>query len=63
MLSCAGDLQVTAAHSLLQHHTLTNPHSRNPSSLAAEREMVRARQQVLDFFNAAEDEYTVIWTR
>lgn len=48
---------------MLQRTTLTNPHSRNPSSLAAEREMVRARQQVLRFFNAQEEEYTVIWTR
>ena len=55
--------QIAAVMQELTSNAFGNPHSRNPSSLAAEREMVRARQQVLDFFNAAEDEYTVIWTR
>jgi selenocysteine lyase/cysteine desulfurase len=52
-----------AAQALLERQTFSNPHSRNPSSLAAEREIIRARQQVLQFFNADPEEYTVVWTR
>lgn len=51
------------AHELLQHHTFSNPHSTNPSSRAAERQMQDARKIVLKFFNASEDIYTVVWTR
>lgn len=54
---------VRAASRLLEHTTLSNPHSRNPSSLAAERELRVARQLVLQFFHADPDEYTVVWTR
>jgi selenocysteine lyase/cysteine desulfurase len=48
---------------MLERHTFSNPHSRNPSSLAAEAEIVAARNRVLAFFNASADEYTVVWTR
>lgn len=52
-----------AASSLLQYTTLSNPHSRNPSSSAAEEQIVAARKQVLRFLNAPEDEYVVIFTK
>lgn len=54
---------IRAASRFLEQHTLSNPHSRNPSSLAAEEQLQAARRQVLSFFNADEEEYTVVWTR
>jgi len=39
-----------------------NPHSHNPTSLAATRLVEEARESVLDFFDADPDEYEVIFT-
>jgi selenocysteine lyase/cysteine desulfurase len=47
---------------LLAGAVLGNPHSTNPTSLAATEFAERARAAVLAFFNAPRDEYTVVFT-
>lgn len=47
---------------LLANHVFGNPHSQNPSSLAMTELVERARAYVLKFFNAAPEEYTVVFT-
>ncbi|MBN1146261.1 MAG: aminotransferase class V-fold PLP-dependent enzyme [Anaerolineales bacterium] len=47
---------------LLREHVFGNPHSSNPSSLAATRLVEQARRSVLEFFNALPDEYVPIFT-
>ncbi|MBT8488433.1 MAG: aminotransferase class V-fold PLP-dependent enzyme, partial [Gemmatimonadetes bacterium] len=56
------DCQVQDHDSFLERHVLGNPHSENPASQAATRIVEDARGQVLDFFNADPEEYTVIFT-
>lgn len=56
----AGLVQQHAA--LLQELVLGNPHSQNPSSLAATGLVEQARADVLDFFGADPDEYLLIFT-
>ena len=52
-----------AAHmALLTDGVFGNPHARNPTSLAASALVEHARARVLAFFNAAPDEYEVIFT-
>jgi selenocysteine lyase/cysteine desulfurase len=46
----------------LEHHVLGNPHSENPASTTATRILEDARGDVLAFFNADPDEYTVVFT-
>lgn len=46
----------------LQNNLLGNPHSENPSSLAATGLVEQSRRQVLDFFDADPDEYCVCFT-
>lgn len=46
----------------LKHHVLGNPHSENPASAAATRIVEDARREVLDFFAADPEEYTVVFT-
>ena len=46
----------------LRDHVLGNPHSTNPVSALTTVLADRARQSVLDFFNASRDEYVVIFT-
>ena len=46
----------------LEHHVLGNPHSENPASAAATRLMEDGRRDVLDFFGADPDVYTVVFT-
>lgn len=46
----------------LEHHVLGNPHSENPASAIATRIVEEARRDVLDFFRADPDEYTVVFT-
>jgi selenocysteine lyase/cysteine desulfurase len=46
----------------LKHHVLGNPHSENPASAAATRIVEDTRRDVLDFFGADPEEYTVIFT-
>ncbi len=47
---------------MLRHNVFGNPHSSNPTSLAATRYVEHARAYVLHFFNADPDEYDVIFT-
>ena len=47
---------------LLRDGVLGNPHSHNPTSLAATALVERARAKVLDFFNASPQEYVAIFT-
>jgi selenocysteine lyase/cysteine desulfurase len=54
--------QVRAHLDLLLSHTYGNPHSSNPTSLAATRLIEQARAAVLAFFNAAPEEYVAIFT-
>lgn len=46
----------------LEHNVLGNPHSENPASAAATRIVSGTRRDVLDFFGADPDQYTVIFT-
>lgn len=47
---------------LLRQHTYGNPHSQNPTSDAATKLVEDARHQVLSFFRADPNRYTVIFT-
>ncbi len=55
--------QIRAHQELLAGNIFGNPHSSNPSSAAATRLIGSARQEVLRFFQADPDEYTVIFTQ
>ncbi|HUH99156.1 MAG TPA: aminotransferase class V-fold PLP-dependent enzyme [Anaerolineales bacterium] len=57
------ETQVRRHHQLLSEHVFGNPHSSNPSSLAATRLLERAREYVLQFFQADPAEYDVIFTQ
>ena len=54
--------QVRQHHELLSRQVFGNPHSSNPTSLAATQLMEQARAHVLKFFNADPAEYDVIFT-
>ncbi len=54
--------QIDAHAALLQSRVLGNPHSNNPTSLATTELVQGARRAILDFFNAAPDEYFCIFT-
>ena len=56
------ETQVQRHHKLLSEHVFGNPHSSNPSSLAATQLVEHAREYVLKFFNANPAEYDVIFT-
>ena len=56
------EAQVQRHHKLLSEHVFGNPHSSNPSSLAATQLLEHARDYVLKFFNANPAEYDVIFT-
>lgn len=47
---------------LLEEHVFGNPHSLNPTSLAMTHLIDQTRAFVLDYFNAAADEYDLIFT-
>ena len=53
--------QIDAHAELLRTEVLGNPHSNNPTSLATTHLVERARQRVLDYFNAA-DAYLCVFT-
>ncbi|KAI9010581.1 pyridoxal phosphate-dependent transferase [Hyaloraphidium curvatum] len=55
--------QLDALLLLLRENVLGNPHSACPASLAASFLDKRAREAVLSFFHASEDEYDVIFTQ
>jgi selenocysteine lyase/cysteine desulfurase len=54
--------QVRDHLALLRRTVLGNPHSSNPTSLAATKLVEEARETVLRFFNASPEEYVVIFT-
>jgi molybdenum cofactor sulfurtransferase len=57
------DSQVKKHLALLLDCVLGNPHSSNPTSQAATELMERARAHVLEFFQAPEDEYDIVFTQ
>ena len=54
--------QVRAHSDYLCSSLLGNPHSRNPTSLAATQKIEDAREKVLRFFNADPEAYDVVFT-
>ena len=54
--------QVRAHAALLSRSVFGNPHSENPASLGSTRVIEKARAQVLQFLDAAPEEYAVIFT-
>ena len=54
--------QVRQHLDLLLDNVYGNPHSANPTSLAATRLVEQTRAYVLEYFNASPDEYQVIFT-
>ncbi len=54
--------QVRQHQALLLEHTYGNPHSTNPSSMAATQLVESARHYALHFFNADPEEYDLIFT-
>jgi len=57
------DSQVIKHQALLLDCVLGNPHSSNPTSQAATELMEKARSYVLRFFQAAPDEYDIVFTQ
>jgi selenocysteine lyase/cysteine desulfurase len=57
------DSQMRLHQQVLADHVFGNPHSSNPTSLAATRLIESTRATVLQFFNADPAEYTVIFTQ
>lgn len=60
--SLYAEAQLREHMALLTGNVYGNPHSENPTSLAMTRLVDQARAAVLAYFNAAPDEYTVIFT-
>src|ERR1700733_10943677 len=58
----AADAQLRAHTERLRGGCFGNPHSDNPTSLASTELIEQAREAVLRYFNAARDEYAVIFT-
>src|SRR3972149_6982478 len=56
------DSQIRKHHQMLSQHVFGNPHSSNPTSLAATELVEHAREYVLKFFNADPEEYLCIFT-
>jgi molybdenum cofactor sulfurtransferase len=56
------DSQIREHHKLLAEHVFGNPHSSNPTSLAATELVEHARAYVLKFFRADPEEYLCIFT-
>lgn len=54
--------QIKKHQQLLQEGVFGNPHSSNPTSIAATRLVEGAREYILKFFNADPDEYLAIFT-
>lgn len=54
--------QIQKHHQLLKENVYGNPHSSNPTSLAATHLVEGAREYILKFFNANPDEYLAIFT-
>ena len=56
------DSQLRRHTQLLTEHVFGNPHSGNPTSLAATQLVDHAREYVLKFFNADPEEYLAVFT-
>jgi molybdenum cofactor sulfurtransferase len=54
--------QIRKHHQLLSENVYGNPHSSNPTSLAATHLVEGAREYILKFFNADPEEYLAIFT-
>jgi selenocysteine lyase/cysteine desulfurase len=54
--------QLRQHHKLLRENVYGNPHSSNPTSLAATRLVEATREYILEFFNADPAEYLAIFT-
>ncbi|CAG1016359.1 molybdenum cofactor sulfurtransferase [Anaerolineales bacterium] len=54
--------QINKHHKLLHENVFGNPHSSNPTSLAATKVVEGARDYILKFFNADPNEYLAIFT-
>jgi selenocysteine lyase/cysteine desulfurase len=54
--------QIEKHHKLLHENVFGNPHSSNPTSLAATEVVESARSYILNFFNADPEEYLAIFT-
>lgn len=61
--SLYADGQLTAHMTMLQRGVFGNPHSSNPTSMAATQLDEHARRYVLEYFNASPDEYVCIFTQ
>jgi selenocysteine lyase/cysteine desulfurase len=61
--SLYADSQLTAHMTMLQRGVFGNPHSSNPTSMAATQLDEHARRYVLEYFNASPDEYVCIFTQ
>ncbi len=57
-----GDCQVRDHSEFLLDSVLGNPHSKNPTSRETTERCEECREHILRFFNAAPDEYAVIFT-
>lgn len=56
------DSQIVQHMELLQSSVLGNPHSTNPTSMSATDRVECCRRHILEFFNASERDYRVIFT-
>ena len=56
------DSQIQQHHQLLHDHVFGNPHSSNPTSLAATQLVQSGRSSILYFYNADPAEYLAIFT-
>jgi len=54
--------QIQKHHKLLSENVYGNPHSENPTSLAATHLVEGTREYILKFFNADPDEYIAVFT-
>lgn len=55
--------QLRAHHELLRNQVFGNPHSTNPTSLAATALVEATRESILRYFNASPDEYVCVFTQ
>jgi selenocysteine lyase/cysteine desulfurase len=60
--SLHAESQVLRHAALLNEYVLGNPHSASPSSTGMTSLVEQARRSVLTWFNAPDDEYTVVFT-
>lgn len=61
--SLYADSQITAHMDILRRGVFGNPHSSNPTSMAATQLDENSRRYVLEYFNASPDEYLCIFTQ